>query len=90
MNTYDLASKLAALLRTPEDDARELIVTEREAITRFCALMGKVRERLGGPADCFCPGSYRDPTGYRNDGKAIEYIEAATLAALAAELKAAD
>jgi hypothetical protein len=57
-------------------------LTEAEAVARLCRLMAKVRDRLDGPADCFCAGTYRDPTGYRNDGTAIEFIERATLAAL--------
>lgn len=79
----DALCKLAAAVRSPEDDESECRVTEREAIARFCSLMSKVRDQLEGPADCFCPGTYRDPTGYRNDGRSIEFIEAATLAALA-------
>jgi hypothetical protein len=76
--------RIASAFRSPEDDEKELKVTERGAIGRLCGLMGAVREQLGGAADCICPTSYRDPTGYRNDGKAIEFIERATQEALAA------
>jgi hypothetical protein len=77
-----LITALAASLRTPGDDERECKLTEVEAIGRLCSLMNEVREHLDGPADCFCPGTFRDPTGYRNDGKAIEFIETAVRTAL--------
>lgn len=73
---------MASLFRTPEDDEKECKLTEEQAINRLCALMSEVREHLGGPADCFCPGRFKDPTGYRNDGTAIEFIERATRCAL--------
>lgn len=80
----ETVARIGAALRMPGDDERELKVSEQEAIRRLCKLMADVREVLGGPADCFCPGRFRDPTGYRNDGTAIAFIEEATRAALAA------
>lgn len=60
-----------------------------EAIERLCKLQSEVQERVigyGHSADCFCgkggfwgcdgyDGSFEG--GYRNDGKAIEFIESA-------------
>ena len=60
----------------------------KEAIQRLCELQKNVREHLGfnDAADCFCgeSGFWKtegyDGTfdgGYRNDGKAIKFIEEA-------------
>jgi len=87
MNDQLFLAKLAAIGRTSEDDEKDCKLTEAEAISRFCSLMAKVREHLSGAADCFCPGTFRDPTGYRNDGTAIEFIEQAVAEKLAAEGK---
>lgn len=61
---------------------------DRDAVVeRLCALQGEVFDAIGPehPADCFCgkqglwgAGNY-GPTvaeGYRNDGTALEFIEA--------------
>lgn len=65
-----------------------------EVIERLCKLQGEVQEAIGfsHEADCFCgksgawgSGSY-GPThaeGYRNDGAALEFIEAAVRTAIA-------
>jgi len=61
----------------------------KEAIERLCKLQSEVQERVIGfdsSADCFCGeggfwksegygGTFAE--GYRNDGKAIEFIERA-------------
>jgi hypothetical protein len=67
----------------------------KEVIERLCELQAEVWERLSydGAADCFCQqsgfwdadgydGSFSG--GYRNDGKAIEFIEQAVHEKLAA------
>lgn len=56
----------------------------------LCELQGRVASHLGydHPADCFCGDSGYWPLkraeDYRNDGKAVAFIEAATLKALSA------
>jgi hypothetical protein len=64
-------------------------------IRRLCALQAHVvTEVLGhdNPADCFCGDEgfwpLDDPGDYRNAGLAIEFIETATLAAIAAHREA--
>lgn len=60
-----------------------------ELIRRLCALQAHVVTEVLGhddPADCFCGDEgywpYDDPDDYLNAGKAIEFIEEATLAAI--------
>lgn len=60
----------------------------KEVIVRLCKLQGEVRDVIGcgTAADCFCMedgfwgaegygGTFEE--GYRNDGKALEFIEKA-------------
>lgn len=82
-----ILAHMAAAFSTEEDDVNELVVSETEAIQRLCKLMSDVRDHLGGPADCFCPGTFRDPHGYRNDGRSIDFIERAVRAELGKEVK---
>lgn len=65
-------------------------------IRRLCALQAYVvTEVLGNddPADCFCGDEgfwpLNDPDDYRNAGKAIQFIEDATLRAVAERRAAA-
>lgn len=66
----------------------------QEAIERLCKLQSEVQSKLGfdHAADCFCRrsgfwniegygGTFED--GYRNDGEAIDFIEAAVREKLA-------
>lgn len=60
-----------------------------EVIERLCKLQTEVSDVLGydHPADCFCnKGGFKNAgrESYRNDGVSLEFIEAATRAALAA------
>lgn len=58
-------------------------------VRRLCALQAHVVTEVLGyddPADCFCGDEglwpYADPDDYRNAGKAVEFIETATLEAI--------
>lgn len=57
-----------------------------DVMQRFCILMGEAQEHLGWDhaADCFCGhggfwrvNGYNPHRDYRNDGKSVEFIEAA-------------
>lgn len=61
-------------------------MTLDETMQRLCTIMGDAQEHLGWDhaADCFCGhgGSweiegYNPRRDYRNDGKSVEFIEAA-------------
>ena len=61
-------------------------MTHTDVIQRFCKLMGEAQDYLGWDhaADCFCGHGgfwfvqgYNPHTDYRNDGKSVEFIEAA-------------
>lgn len=54
-------------------------MTHTDVIQRFCKLMGEAQDYLGWDhaADCFCFKSQFSEFDYRNDGKSVEFIEAA-------------
>jgi len=71
------------------------MVEASEAIERLCRLVGEVYSRMDGStaSDCFCGrhGLWGVPgyggtaaSGYRNDGRALEFVEETVRAVLAA------
>jgi len=54
-------------------------MTRDETMRKLCNIMGEAQEHLGWDyaADCFCPNSRISESDYRNDGKSVEFIEAA-------------
>ena len=61
-------------------------MTRDETMQRLCIIMGEAQDHIGWDyaADCFCGhdgfwfvDGYNPHTGYRNDGKSVEFIEAA-------------
>ena len=54
-------------------------MTRDETMQRLCIIMGEAQDYLGWDhaADCFCFKSQFSESDYRNDGKSVEFIEAA-------------
>ena len=54
-------------------------MTRDETMQRLCIIMGEAQDHLGWDyaADCFCFKSGFSESDYRNDGKSVEFIEAA-------------
>ena len=61
-------------------------MTRDETMQRLCTIMGEAQDHLGWDhaADCFCDHGgfsnnkgYNPRTDYRNDGKSVQFIEAA-------------
>ena len=54
-------------------------MTREETIKRLCKLVGTVWNAIdpesNSASDCFCSDARPLPCGYRNEGKAIEFIE---------------
>jgi hypothetical protein len=60
-------------------------LTREEVVERFCRLQSKVAHHLNDwhyASDCFCPDKKGDPEVYRNDGRALAFIEEAVTAAM--------
>ena len=54
-------------------------MTRDETMQRLCIIMGEAQDYLGWDhaADCFCFKGQILGSDYRNDGKSVEFIEAA-------------
>ena len=64
-------------------------MTRDETMQKLCIIMGEAQDHLGWDhaADCFCFKSQFSESDYRNDGKSVEFIEAAVREKIKREIK---